>query len=66
MRRDLPWLQDTARDDVWGSWDVAYRDLVILDADNRKVAVFNLTEHNLDDPAEVDALRQLLLDAAGR
>lgn len=66
MDRDLPWLQDTAGQDVWGRWEPAYRDLVILDADNRRFAVFNLSDHNLDIPAEVEALRQLLLDAAGR
>ncbi len=66
MRREIPWLQDTPEEDVWTRWAVEFRDLVILDGNNRKVAVFNLTEHNLDVPAEVEALRALLLDAASR
>ena len=32
--RDLPWLQDTASANVWGAWNVTYRDVVVLDADN--------------------------------
>ena len=64
LARTVPWLQDRPGDDVWKTWDVAFRDLVILDRSNRRVAVFNLTEHNLDIPAEVEALRTLLLDIA--
>ena len=30
---------------------------------NRVVGVFNLTDHNLDDPAEQEALRDMLLGA---
>ena len=26
--RVLPWLQDTAQQDVWGSWQVTWRDVV--------------------------------------
>lgn len=63
---DLPWLQDTESQSVWERWEPAYRDLVILDRSNRPVSVFNLTDHNLDIPAEMEALRDLLLDAAAR
>ncbi len=58
--RDLCWLQDTVADDVWTTWEVAYRDVVILDRDNVQVAVFNLTAHDLADPAEYAALKALL------
>jgi hypothetical protein len=62
--RSLPWLQETQADSVWRRWDVAYRDVVILDAQNVPVAVFNLTRHNLNNAAEYDSLRSLLLHTA--
>jgi hypothetical protein len=62
--RDLPWLQDTALDDVWGTWAPVYRDVVVLDPDNQEIAVFNLTVHDLADPVDYDALKQILIDAA--
>lgn len=60
----VPWLQDVG-DAVWTSWEAAWRDVVVLDAENRKVAVFNLFEHDLSNPDDRDALRALLLSAAG-
>ena len=62
--RVLPLLQDTAEDDVWGAWQVVYRDVVILDRDNAPVGVFNLTEHDLADAADYAALKTMLIDAA--
>ena len=59
---DIPWLQDVASSDVWTAWDVRYRDVVVLDADNHPVAVFNLTDHDLARPADYEALKALLLD----
>ncbi len=69
--RDIPWLQDVDDDDdgesdVWISWDVAYRDVVIADAENVKVQVFNLTTYNLQIPENYDALLQMLVDAHQR
>jgi hypothetical protein len=63
--RDIPWLQDVPEVLVWDVWAVGWRDLYILDGENRLVAVFNLTEHNLQLPAEYEALRDLLLQTAG-
>ncbi len=63
--RDIPWLQDMPEVLAWESWGVTFRDLYILDADNRPFAVFNLTDHNLQVPTEYEALRDLLLEAAG-
>lgn len=37
---------------------------MILDAQNRKVGVFNLTEHDLQKPDEYAALKALLLSLA--
>ena len=64
--RTLPWLQDTAVANVWGLWDVTYRDVVILDAENRVHAVYNLTQHDLANAANYQALKSLLLAAAAR
>ena len=42
-----PWLQDTEEVNAWDTWQVQYRDVVILDAENKKRAVFNLTSDTL-------------------
>ena len=62
--RTLPWLQDTQQQDVWVDWQVTYRDVVILDEENRRIGVFNLTEHDLADTAQYAALKTMLLEAA--
>ncbi|MCC6557717.1 MAG: hypothetical protein IT372_32600 [Polyangiaceae bacterium] len=62
--RELPWLEDTEAASVWTSWAVTYRDVVILDGENRPIGVYNLTEHNLTDPANFSTLKGLLMDAA--
>lgn len=62
--RVLPWLQDTAEQQVWKTWAITFRDVVVLDAENRPIAVYNVTTHNLADVANYAALKQILLDAA--
>jgi hypothetical protein len=62
--RVLPWLQDPD-DAVWTSWDVTNRDVVVLDPANSKVAVYNLTVHDLADPANYAELLAILRSAAG-
>ena len=62
--RHIPWLQDTVSEDVWKSWNVTYRDVVILDAQNARVAIYNLTSHDLSNPANYDALKSKLRDLA--
>ena len=63
--RVLPWLQDTPQEHVWGGrWQIEWRDVVVLDAQNRRIAVYNLTLHDLNDPANYAELRDLLLAAA--
>ena len=64
--RDIPWLQDVAGTDVWSTWGVAYRDVWILDRQNRLLAVYNLSEHDLRDAASYEELKALLLEAAAR
>ncbi|MBK7582007.1 MAG: hypothetical protein IPI67_17595 [Myxococcales bacterium] len=62
--RTLPWLQDTLAADVWNKWMVEYRDVVVLDKENRPIAVYNLTVHDLADPNNFAALKSILVDAA--
>lgn len=62
--RDLPWLQDILSQDVWNTWSVGYRDVIILDETNEVIEVFNLTSHDLENSAEYEALKGLLTAAA--
>lgn len=62
--RTLPWLQDTPDVNVWGLWEVDYRDVVILDTDNQVFDVYNLTQHDLAVSENYEALLDLLLAAA--
>lgn len=64
MGRDLPWLQDVTGQNVWMSWNVVWRDVWILDSDNMPVAVYNLTTHNLADPAQYEELKGMLENVA--
>ena len=61
---DLPLLQDHPDVNAWDRWGVEYRDVVILGRSNERLGAYNLTEHNLDEPANYAALEQLLTDAA--
>lgn len=61
--RDIPWLQDTAAEHVWTQWQITYRDVVILDANNVPVDVYNLTANDLGVPANYDELKNRLLAA---
>jgi hypothetical protein len=63
--RTIPWLQDTAAVNAWSSWAVTFRDVVILDALNRKVFVYNLTVHDLGNPTDYAQLKGILRVAAG-
>lgn len=60
MNRTLPWLQDTADQNVWATWGVEWRDVWILDSENVPVAVYNLSQHNLADPAKYAELKGML------
>ncbi|MFV2068366.1 MAG: hypothetical protein ACC645_15460, partial [Pirellulales bacterium] len=67
--RDIPFLQDVdangdGASDAWSGWNVEWRDVVILDANNMKVGTYNLTKHNLEYPDNYATLRQMLIDAA--
>jgi len=62
--RMLPWLQPGTDQEVWTLWEVTYRDVVILGPGNEHLGTFNLTVHDLADPANYDALMTQLLEAA--
>ncbi|HVP39106.1 MAG TPA: hypothetical protein VMS93_07990 [Candidatus Saccharimonadales bacterium] len=62
--RVLPWLQDETTTNVWGLWAANWRDVVILAPDNTRIAVYNLTVHDLSDSANYNELKRTLLAAA--
>lgn len=67
--RTIPWLQDVdanadGKSDVFASWQVALRDVVILDGTNAKVGVYNLNSHDLANSTNFATLREMLVDAA--
>jgi hypothetical protein len=61
--RDLPWLQDTLEANVWGAWKATWRDVMVLDGENRLFYTYNLTENDLSIPTHYAELRQILLNA---
>jgi hypothetical protein len=63
--RQLPWLQPASGDDPWMLWPIEYRDVAILGPGNELLGTFNLTEHDLSDPANFATLHDQLLTAAG-
>lgn len=62
---DLPWLQDTVEVGAWDLWGVEWRDVWVLDAGNHLTAIFNLSEHDLEDPDDYAELRDLITAAEG-
>jgi hypothetical protein len=62
--RTIPWLQDLPRTNVWHAWQATWRDVIVLDADNKVIVIYNLTDHDLGVPANYQALRTALIDAA--
>lgn len=60
----VPWLQDSLPNSVWNSWGATWRDVRIVDAQNRLVGVINLTSHDLAQETNRTTLKQMLLEAA--
>ena len=52
---NLPLLQDTENIDLWGLWDITYRDVVVVDATLVPIARLNLTTHDLATTTTYDA-----------
>lgn len=61
--RDLPWLQDVDANsngdsDIWDEqWQIEYRDVVIVDANQIRRGAFNLTFNDLGETANFDLLK---------
>jgi len=49
--------------DVWTAWAVVYRDVIVVDADNQIVGVYNLTTNDLGMDENRRALEDLILSA---
>ena len=62
--RTLAWLQDSDDASVWDRWHIVYRDVFILDSQNRLRAVYNLTEHDLSEEGNRAELKQIFLSTA--
>jgi hypothetical protein len=68
--RDIPWLQDTDSNsnsisDVWyDSWNVEYRDVIIVDEANDEMERYNVTTFNLATPENFETLRDLFIEHA--
>lgn len=62
--RTLPVLQDTVEVNAAMAWSARQRDLIVVDAENRPVRVYNLGEHNLAEAEYYEELRRILLAAA--
>ncbi len=63
--RVLAWLQDTKAANAWGLWHADFRDVIVIDDQNKVVEIYNLTLHDLRTPANYDSLRTVLITAAG-
>ena len=50
--------------EIWDSWGGQWRDVFILDQNNEIIEVYNLTEHNLNDPINYADLKEKLITAA--
>ena len=60
----LPLIQDNATDQIWSTWGVTFRDVVILNEDNQIVATFNLTQYSLGNSTNYNNLKSLLVTEA--
>lgn len=63
LGRSLPLLQDTASENVWSRWGITYRDVVILSTTGEEYDVYNLTNHDLANINNYEALKERILEA---
>ncbi len=61
----LPWLQDTVEDNVAGLWGTVRNDLVVVDAESRRVYLYLAGLHSIQFQENYDELKRILLDLAG-
>ena len=57
----LPLLADTSSDDVWSTWNAVWRDLVILNGKLEEVDRINLTDFDLSETENYEALKEQIL-----
>ena len=60
----LPMVNDNTNDEIWVQWESQWRDFYILNKQNELLEVYNLTQHNLNDPLNYQELKQKLILAA--
>jgi hypothetical protein len=60
--RTLPLLQDTDDANAWELWEVAYRDVYVMDKEGTVRFRFNLTVHDLSKPENYNALSNALIE----
>jgi len=46
--------------DAWSSWEVAYRDVYVLDQRGQLRFIYNLTIHDLGNPDNMDTLSEAI------
>ena len=61
---DLPWLQDLDTTDVWSAWQISYRDVIVLNAENEFESLVNVTTENLTTDVGYNTLKNLIIEAA--
>ena len=57
-------LQDVEEVNLWDTWAVTYRDVIIVGPDGKKIGVYNLTTNNLNNDTPYAELKDMLIDAA--
>ena len=72
--KKLSWMRETTTFRPWQTWrvpitsrpgqEIRWRDIVIVDENNKFIAVQNLTENPITDPANYTRLRNTLIAAA--
>ncbi len=72
--KKLSWMRETATFRPWQNWrvpissrpgqEIRWRDIVILDENNKFIAVQNLTDNPITDPANYTRLRNTLIAAS--
>lgn len=63
--KDLPWLQETSVQMVWSSWQVNYRDVIIVNENNEYLSTYNLTDRDLGNADNFNQLKTILTGYAG-
>ena len=62
--RDLPFLQDTFTENVWGIWNALQWDIFILDRNGNLLQIYDVGDYNLTDQSHYDELKTILKQAA--